>query len=209
MPKTIYISPDTLKNTSLKALIPLMYTPEFRQNMLQGPGREHYYLLAEVSLQLDAGAAISDVGTCQGASALALSLNENVSVVTYDIVSCIPASSNVKTPLDRPNIKQKIMPGQDDIATIAKSDVVLLDISPHSGPDETTFVNQLIEHKFRGLLLCDDIFLSPDMKQFWNNIPQNLHKIDLTAVGHYSGSGCVIFDKSFIDLKYTPPYTII
>jgi hypothetical protein len=39
--------------------------------------------------------------------------------------------------------------------------------------------------------MLDDIHLNDDMKLFWNNITEE--KYDLTSIGHWSGTGLVVF----------------
>ena len=111
----------------------MTWNPQYTYYLNELPGQEHYRMLAEISNQLPNNALISDVGTYYGASALALSSNQNVQVTTYDINVCIPTYRDVLTPLHRKNIKQKIMSGQLDIVNISKSHIVFLDIDPHDG----------------------------------------------------------------------------
>lgn len=186
---------------SILDLLPYMeWNPEFLQYMNKSPGCEHYRMLAEISNQLPDGTRISDLGTYNGSSALALSDNLNVHVTTYDIKQFIPDSSKILTPLTRPNIQMKIMPCQSDIQSILQSQFVFLDIDPHDGPEETQFVKLLLDNGFRGILGCDDIHLNAGMNLFWDSIPFHLKKIDVTYLGHSSGTGLVIFDPSLIDI---------
>jgi hypothetical protein len=76
-----------------------------------------------------------------------------------------------------------------------------LDIDPHDGTTETQFLDALHTNGFRGIILCDDIKLNDGMKEFWDGIPSHLKKVDLTAWGHWSGTGAVIYDPSYIDLR--------
>lgn len=199
--QTLRLSKETISARSMDHLKQYMYwNPQYIEYMNQEPGKEHYRFLAEVSHQLSDGSLIADVGTYYGTSALALSSNPNVSVTTYDIAQFIPKASHVETPLSRPNIVQKIMSGQLDIANIAKSHFVLLDIDPHNGPEETKFVQMLIDSGFRGILVCDDIKLNPGMQEFWEGIPSTYKKIDVTHLAHWSGTGLVVFDPTFMDV---------
>lgn len=176
----------------------LDWCPDFRNFFLSDPGQEHYKLLALIASQIPSGHTISDVGMYRGSSALALSFNENIKVVTYDIENVIP--QDALSIFARSNVEVKLMRGQDDIAAICKSDVVVLDIDPHDGPSETEFVNLLIENNFRGLLVCDDIHINEGMRTFWNTIPSHLKKVDVTQYGHWSGTGIVVFDPQTIDI---------
>jgi|Laugresbdmm110sd_1035091.scaffolds.fasta_scaffold03109_2 predicted O-methyltransferase YrrM len=198
-PVVIVLSKSRVNARSVQDLNEYMdWNPMHKTFMNSEPGREHYKMLAEISHQLPNNAHISDVGTYYGTSALALSSNPNVNVMSYDIGEFIP--KGVKSPLNRANIQMNVMSGHADIATISKSAFVLLDIDPHDGPEETRFVNFLIEHGFRGVLACDDIYLNSGMKDFWDNIPQQLKKIDVSDMAHWTGTGVVVFDPSHIDV---------
>lgn len=197
---TLHLHKDNVGNRDMTQLNAFMtWNPAYVQYMNEGPGREHYRMLAEISHQLPDEALVADVGTFYGASALALSSNPKVQVTTYDIGQFIPQVPGVATPLTRSNIRMKVMSGQLDIANIARSHVVLLDIDPHEGSQETKFVQLLLEHGFRGLLVCDDIQLNEGMKEFWATIPAHLKKIDVSHLAHWTGTGIVVFDPTFVD----------
>ena len=53
-------------------------------------GKEHYRLLAWLSLQLEKNEIVYDIGTYLGFSAIALSYNRTCKVKTYDITCSIP-----------------------------------------------------------------------------------------------------------------------
>lgn len=203
---TIYLNQESIEKRSLIKLIQYMeWNETYAEYLLGKAGTEHYKLLADISLQLKPGAKIADIGSFYGTSALALSINESIDVTTYDIESHIQTpSENIKTPLSRTNLKQKLMRGQDDIEYISMCDFILLDVDPHDGKQEKEILDLLIEHKFRGILCCDDIKMSRDMKEFWNNIPENLKKIDVSHLGHWTGTGIVVFDPSYIDIEISP-----
>lgn len=192
---------DTVsKRNNDNLLYYMSWNPQYSYYINEKPGNEHYRMLAEISHQLPDGAVISDIGTYYGASALALSSNPKVNVTTYDINVCIPTYRDILTPIHKHNIRQKVMSGQLDIANISKAHVVCLDIDPHDGIEEIKFFKLLEEHKFRGILLCDDIFLNEGMTSFWEYIPKHYKKVDITHIAHYTGTGAVIFDPEYIDL---------
>lgn len=202
MSRKLILNTEKVNGRSVTELNAYMaWNPQYIQFMNETAGCEHYRMLAEISHQLEDGCKVADVGTYYGASALALSSNPNISVTTYDILRFIPAGPNMATPLTRPNLVQKVMSGQLDIGNIAKCDFVLLDIDPHNGPEETRFVEMLIENGFRGILACDDINLNEGMRAFWDGIPSNLKKVDVTHLAHWTGTGMVVFDPSFIDVE--------
>lgn len=160
---------------------------------------EHYKLLAAIASKFVDGRFV-DVGTYLGHSALALAARHEElgnRVVSYDVVDCIPASSAIKT---HAGIELRIKDAIDDVAEIATTaDLVLLDVTPHDGKFERAFIAELVRLGFRGLLLLDDIHLNPEMTELWQWIPTG-RKIDLTEIGHWSGTGLVAFDPERIDL---------
>ena len=201
----ITLDKDTIASVDVSSLLPyLVSAPEaFKSYLVADPGKEHYRLLAYLSEQLGKSMThpkVSDVGTYHGASALSLSMHPDVQVTTYDILKLIP---HTLSPLHRPNVFMKVMSGQLDIAEISKSDIVVLDIDPHDGPSETEFVQLLVRYGFRGLLICDDIHLNSGMQHFWSEtIPSHLKKVDVSPLGHWTGTGIVVFDPSIIDVNY-------
>ena len=52
----------------------------------------------------------------------------------------------------------------------------------------------LVEGHYDGLLMLDDIYLNPTIQSFWEKI--GLEKIDLTPLGHWSGTGLVRFEPA-------------
>jgi predicted O-methyltransferase YrrM len=180
----------------------MSWNPVYKDFMTKKPGEEHYKLLAYLSKllsQVNNSPIVADIGTLYGASSLALSTHPSIQVTTYDILNLIP--QNGKTIANLPNIKRKIMSGQLDIVNIAKSDMILLDIDPHEGLEEKKFINLLLKHGFKGILIVDDIFLNDAMKDFWNTIPENLTKYDVTDIGHWTGTGIIVFDPNTYDIK--------
>lgn len=146
-------------------------------------GTEHYRLLAHLST-LYSHRLVLDVGTFHGASAVALSANPLVQVISYDI-------QNHRT-LDilRSNIEFRVKNVLDDKDRLAQASLILLDTF-HDGGFEREFLQCLQSIGFRGTLLLDDTHLNEAMKSFWGEIP--LPKADLTRVGHWSGTGAVYF----------------
>jgi predicted O-methyltransferase YrrM len=155
---------------------------------------EHYSLLTSFSKQMPKGSVIVDVGTYQGYSAVALASNPGVSVVTYDI------QDFVKIPLPA-NVRQIVRDSFECIPEICQSDLILLDISPHDGIKEQRFFDELLKNGFQGVLILDDIHwgLDAGMNSFWNSIP--LKKFDVTSLGHYTGTGIVVFDAAKWDVE--------
>jgi len=158
-------------------------------------GQNHCKLLAYLSYQLPNGAKVADLGTFLGQSAVPLAANPEVHVITYDIEDFLPEGKT--TCKQMPNvffIKGNCL---DYIGQFQDADVVFLDVAPHDGVQEQRIFSELSTRNFRGLLICDDIYYSDPMKSWWASIP--IKKLDVTNYGHWSGTGIIVFDPSYID----------
>lgn len=164
---------------------------------------EPYKLLAYISSQLPYNAKCSDLGTYYGASAAGLGYNTNIQVTTYDIVSIFPPD-NTLTILKSKNIKFVLDDAflSKNVDTMIDNHVIYLDIESASSTILSNFVNSLISKRYRGLLVVDDIIANENVRDFWNNkISITLSKYDVTKYGHNSGTGILVFDRSFIDVN--------
>jgi hypothetical protein len=162
---------------------------------LMPSGKEHYRLLCYIS-SLFENQTLIDIGSYIGDSALALGYNKNNNVVSFDIVKRKRNSSgnvvNIDECISDENIKFLIMNATqygDD--KILNSPFIMLDTA-HDGSFEQEFYNYLNDINYKGLFFLDDIHLNEPMKNFWSGIERK--KYDLTSVGHWSGSGLVVFE---------------
>lgn len=149
-------------------------------------GAEHYRLLAYLSTCYN-DTTIIDLGTDKGCSALALSYNPSNRVISYDI------EDRKVCPIDLPNIEFRIGNATEDRDELLASPLILLDTA-HDGVFEQQLYGTLVAGQYDGLLHLDDIYLNPTMQGFWERI--GLEKIDLTPLGHWSGTGLVRFDAA-------------
>jgi len=145
-------------------------------------GREHYRLLMYVSTLFN-GEVLFDVGTNECRSAIALSYNKANKIKSYDIVQINPENPIIE------NVEFILGDSTKDEELI-HSPFIFLDVD-HDGTYENIFYNHLKESGWKGLLMLDDIHLNDDMRLFWNNITEE--KYDLTSIGHWSGTGLVVF----------------
>lgn len=144
---------------------------------------EHYNLLSSISHRFNK-VKLYDIGTYKGNSAVALSSNPANLVISYDIGYYVD--------VDRPvNVEFRIGNFYYDVDVI-KSPFILFDIDPHNGADELEFYEKLLQAGYKGIVLFDDIHLNSEMKYFWNSIKNK--KFDLTNIGHWSGTGAVLFE---------------
>jgi hypothetical protein len=170
---------------------------DFVKYFAQDPGVNHNKLLSYLVRQLPSG-EVHDLGTYLGQSAIALSTNPLVTVYTYDIEEHIPdyVTTSYK---NKSNIIQIKGDCKNYISTMISSNLILLDISPHDGSQERRIISELTRMEYKGLLICDDIYYSEEMRNFWEWV--ELKKIDATKYGHHSGTGLVIFDPSYLDIQ--------
>lgn len=146
-------------------------------------GKEHYRLLMYVSTLYNKE-VIFDVGTNKCMSALALSYNKLNKVKTFDIVRLLPENPSVE------NIEYILGDSTKD-SDLDKCPIIFLDVD-HDGLYEDIFYNHLKSVNWKGILILDDIHLNNPMKNFWNRIEEK--KYDITNIGHWSGTGLVIFE---------------
>lgn len=155
------------------------------EHFKKAPGEEAYALYAYISENMQEGSTIADLGTLQGLSALALSYNPDIKVISYDI----DLSKNIVGDKDNIEFIEKNM--FDDLDRILECDLILLDVDPHDGIQELDFFDILEEKKYKGNVLCDDIHHNLGMQNFWHKVKRS--KMDLTEYGHHSGTGFVEF----------------
>lgn len=143
----------------------------------------YYRLLAHMSSCLPDGAIVFDVGTYLGTSALALSYNQHVSVISYDV-------ANYRSAIKPENVTFKIGNFLED-ADLLNAAMMFIDVDPHDGHQETVFLKHLIKVGYKGILLFDDIHLNQGMEMFWRECLSYGAK-DLTSLGHATGTGMLI-----------------
>ncbi len=146
--------------------------------------KEHYRLIAYLSTLFDQS-EIFDIGTNLGYSALALSYNNSNKVISYDIVEC----KELYQAEDLNDIEYLIGDVLVD-KRLLNSPLIMLD-TDHNGVFEHKFYTHLKDNNYTGLLFLDDIHLNAPMRDFWNAITES--KVDITDLGHWSGSGLVDF----------------
>ena len=182
-------------------------------------GKEHYKLLCVISSQIDNGIII-DIGTHHGNSAIALGYNlyKNINNIcnrpllyTFDIKdfranSCKKFMNNYSVHYSLENVFNCNIRDKYKNALL-ESKLIIIDIDPHNGVLEYELYNWLFENNYKGLILFDDIYLTQghvangyepstqSMEIFWNKIP-NKYKLDLTHIGHWSGTGLVSFNTN-------------
>ena len=153
----------------------------FKQYINLSAGTEHYRLLAWFSHQFNNN-TIVDIGSFKGFSAAALSNNPLNKIYSFDICDSV-----VLNPIPE-NVKFIIDSFQNHMELVRNSPIIFYD-TVHDGIHETEFMNWLSYINYTGIVIFDDIYLNNEMIQFWNNIKYK--KLDVTSIGHWSGTGIV------------------
>jgi hypothetical protein len=179
------LSNEKISKIDLSSFGGMVNNPQFRGYFLEKEGQEHYKLLAYFSTLFE-NQVLLDVGTYKGCSALALAYNQKNKIKSFDL-------GNFRDINSKPNNIEFIL---DDFTDgkykelVLKSPLIMLD-TDHDGYFEHKTYNYLKEINWKGYLLLDDIYLNQPMKEFWGII--NEEKYDVSHVGHWSGTGIVIF----------------
>jgi hypothetical protein len=117
-------------------------------------------------------------------SAMSLSRNSLNITKSYDIIQLLPKNPEVE------NIQFMLGDSTKDV-DLDSSRFIFLDVD-HDGVYEDIFYKHLKDSNWKGIMVLDDIRLNDEMTNFWNNIEEK--KVDITNIGHWSGTGIVIFE---------------
>ena len=183
--KTIKLDKDAIKTLDVSHLA----EQSLNSNDWLTAGQSEYRLYAWLSTKFN-NTTILDVGTRTGGSALALSYNDKNKVISYDLVEQ-GASSGIK----KDNITFKVQDfREDDTLDYDNISIIMIDVDPHDGTAEEEMFEYLEDKGWKGLVLLDDIGPQwPEIEDFWNRI--TFPKINVTEIGHMSGTGLVNFDS--------------
>lgn len=153
---------------------------EWRDYVNSPAGREHYRLLNWFS-SLIKNEELVEIGVYKGCSGLALSQNVSNKVTGFDLLNNVTCSmpSNYNLIID----DYRSYPDK-----IKKASLILYDTN-HDGVLETQFINFIKEIKYKGMILFDDIFLNDEMINFWKEMNCNFPCMNLTKLGHCTGTG--------------------
>ena len=178
-----------------------------------GFGQEHYRLFAGISCQCD-NKKILELGTHNGKSAISLSygkiIGKNITINTFDIINLLTDKCKLFFNNYSINYKLENLFDNDNREKnknfILSHDIIFIDIDPHNGILEYEMYLWLKNNSYKGIIIYDDIKLGLNhsangyektthkMSDFWDKIDAN-EKIDITHLGHWSGTGVIIFDK--------------
>jgi hypothetical protein len=160
---------------------------------------DHYKILPCIVRALNAQSVV-EIGTYMGASAYSIICNTNANVVTFDLI----AWNSIDTYLNESDFKSdRVMQVLADVSDyevflanlhhFIEADLIFID-APKNYFFEKKLLQHFITHKdsLRGKwLVFDDIRVST-MVDLWDSIP--FEKLDLSGIGHWSGTGIVFIE---------------
>lgn len=160
-------------------------------------GKEPYRLLYYLT-NLFNDSKIIDLGTSNGASALALSANKTNQIYSFDIIDRCETSflQNENSFEKAPSFQNVDFIVTQDftkyIDLFLNSPFIYLDIA-HDGIWENILLDLLTKNNYKGIMVLDDIHAFPEMEILWNKLTFN--KVDITSYGHWSGTGLIDFSN--------------
>jgi hypothetical protein len=162
-------------------------------------GKEHHRLLAYLSTCFN-DSIIIDVLTEHGQDALALSYNPSNTVMTFSHKNKMTESQRAskfqsrKIELHEENLwNAKVRKQWKD--HILSSSLIFVDVDPHDGYLEYELYAWLKRNKYTGMIVFDDITHFDGMRNnLWSKIEED-EKYDISFLGHFSGTGLVIFPE--------------
>jgi predicted O-methyltransferase YrrM len=188
--KKIELSNSVLDNLDMKSHVNKIGC--YHEYFILESGKEHYRLLRYLASKIDTH--IIEIGTHCGSSAVALSIDTNHEIITYDVVDV-----KIKDLSEISNIRFKLTEFMNDLENkelILNSKMIFID-APHDGIYEKKCYDWLVENNYKGLVVWDDINLNDEMRNFWETyvIPENSNfkKMDVTKYGHITGTGITNF----------------
>jgi hypothetical protein len=159
-------------------------------------GQTEYKLYAYLSMILPSSGYgrpyILDIGTLFGGSALALSYNPDSFVSSYDLMRI---ETHIPGNFEKDNIRLIVGNFLQDDINYSEVDLIVIDVDPHDGLQEPPMVEHIVQQGYEGLILLDDIHLSSEMENMWNNFEYEKH--DATEIGHFSGTGILNIGNKF------------
>jgi predicted O-methyltransferase YrrM len=172
---------NEVKELDLSSLVSSI-TRKGHQEIINGPaGKEHYKLLAYLSKKINDGLII-ELGTHNGTSSVAMSINESNIIITYDVKDVYSAKKPKNVECRIGNIFDL---GQEEM--LLKANFIFLDTA-HLGDFELQVYEYLRDNNYTGFIIYDDIHWSKEMVNFWKQVPEDI-KYDVTEIGHGTNDG--------------------
>jgi hypothetical protein len=177
---------------------------------------EHYRLLAFLAREVSQGSSLGgtnadiiDIGSHIGQSAAALWVGARgaptVTVRTFDYGTSrksLPPSAMAFIARHggmRVETTEDVL-GALPADVLAKIRLIALDVEPHDGAFERSFLQTLIDRDYKGLVVVDETRLNEGMVNLYKWAP--VKKLDVTHIAHWSGTAILVFDPDgTVDVK--------
>lgn len=153
--------------------------------LFDAAGFNHYRLLRWIG-ENNYGKLIFDIGTFMGLSAGSFAYSDNNIIHTFDTSFAAMKLQPLETV-----IKNKVVNETDIPDNLTDANIILVD-TWHNGIMERKIFDTLVAANWKGILIYDDIYYNASMKAFWESI-DHPGKIDVTAIGHSTGTGIIEF----------------
>jgi len=160
---------------------------------------DHYRLLAIITKTIDPK-QIVEIGTFRGASTKTFLLNSSAKIITYDLISWLEFKP---TYLEQDDFKQaQIVQKLENVLENKekfKKDLLSSQLLFIDGPKNFTFEKELfsyineIKNEIKKLYIIVDDTKVSTMVDIWSGI--NIDKIDLSFIGHWSGTGLILINN--------------
>lgn len=193
--KPFAFDPNEIINYKLNKEQLSKYNGYDETEIMDVPGQHHYRLLSFLAHKYN-NSTIIDIGTDKGFSSIALASNKTNNVMSFDIKDNI----DPRIKADFSNIYFVVANIFTNLAIygpmLLKAPFIVLDVDPHEGVQEYKLYQYLLENNYQGFIIADDIWHFQNMRNnFWYLIPY-AYKLDITDVGHWSGTGLIRFNRS-------------
>jgi predicted O-methyltransferase YrrM len=207
------LTKEIIENEIINSNFFNLYKKYYEHDAEKVIGEEHYPLFITIGKHLK-NSKILEIGTRDGKSILSFSnghIENNNKLYTYDInpdivnKDIINESGSIFSDINLFDSKIR----ESNKEHILSSDIIFIDIDPHTGILELEMLNWLKENNYVGIIILDDIYLAKpghrceNRKDEGHFMYQNLWlKIDdrykkcISHLGHCSGTGLVCFDFS-------------
>jgi predicted O-methyltransferase YrrM len=175
--------------------------PNVPEYVFEFPG-EHYRLLQSL-VQITGASRLVEIGTFTGLSSLGFLqvMDENKSLCTFDIVPWDNFKDTVlmKEDFKNYNFKQ-VLDDLSYIEVMVKYEAIFLesDFIFCDGPKDGVFERKILQNLQKlgiknGTIIFFDDIKQWNMLEIWSEI--KMPKLDLTSIGHFTGSGIVEWDN--------------
>lgn len=160
-----------------------------REYLFGKSGTEHYRLLYWLSKNVS-DYNIIEIGAFNGLSTACLSVNKKNEIFCYDLDFSTLHFESIPNNVTLMQVKNGDSEWFDKEG-MKDADIIWVD-SWHSGKMEKKIIEYLVEIKWKGVTIWDDIWFNYPMAKMWMSVNGDKH--DLSEIGHIHGTGIIFFN---------------